>query len=281
MLPSTITADLISVNATVFSAYSNSLATDGKLTVYPNHSNGDIAYTITIDLPEVASLLDMSMDLSVDTGYTTVPSFDITYDIVISIVPSNTTTKYEVGRFTSDPSNIESVPALATHEIYTLYSGALGISYDSITQLAIDVTLNTTLTNEDPGITLVLDSSNQGLIYPAVVTNYNTPIVDNYGISINDRIYGFELFNKNGKSIYNTTNVTWLIIDTIHVPSGTTFTKSYNKFEFLEMTTVTCLINAAPNNQEGYTPNIEILGKSISIGGNTSTMDAYVYVMVR
>ena len=65
------------------------------------------------------------------------------------------------------------------------------------------------------------------------------------------------------------------------MPSGTTFTKSYNKFEFLEMTTVTCLINAAPNNQEGYTPNIEILGKSISIGGNTSTMDAYVYVMVR
>ena len=89
MLPSTITADLISVNATVFSAYSNSLATDGKLIVYPNHSNGDIAYTITIDLPEVASLLDMSMDLSVDAGYTTVPSFDITYDIVISIIPSN------------------------------------------------------------------------------------------------------------------------------------------------------------------------------------------------
>lgn len=70
--------------------------------------------------------------------------------------------------------------------------------------------------------------------------------------------YGLKVKDNQGRVLYDTSTVTWIVIDSFAVAADTSISKSYEMPGFTQMKTTLQLINTVPTDQEGYAPIVTI-----------------------
>ena len=78
--------------------------------------------------------------------------------------------------------------------------------------------------------------------------------------------YGLEIKDEYGDVIYSTRNATWLLLDNFILGKAGFYEKDYSHLtEFKQVSVQMQMLENAPDNQEGYAPDITINGMYVKI----------------